>query len=48
MTTDTDAARPENHDHQELRLLTLTLTVGLLITAATVYVACVHAALNCC
>jgi hypothetical protein len=44
MTTDTDPTRPQNHDHQELRLviLLLTLLVGLLITAAAVYLARVH------
>ncbi|MFF1744364.1 hypothetical protein [Streptomyces mirabilis] len=44
MTTDTDQSRPQNHDHQELRLviLLLTLLVGLLATAAAVYLARVH------
>ncbi|WP_406426636.1 hypothetical protein [Streptomyces sp. NBC_00147] len=44
MTTDTDAPRPQNRDHQELRLLVLLLAllVGLVITGAAVYVACVH------
>jgi C4-dicarboxylate transporter len=44
MTTDTDAPRPQDRDHRELRLvlLLLALLVGLLITAAAVYVARVH------
>ncbi|MFF3663549.1 hypothetical protein [Streptomyces olivochromogenes] len=44
MTTDTDPSCPQNHDHQELRLviLLLTLLVGLLVTAAAVYLARVH------
>ncbi|GGJ63180.1 hypothetical protein [Streptomyces brasiliensis] len=44
MTTDTDAPRPQGGDHRELRLvvLLLALVVGLLITAATVYLARVH------
>ncbi|MFP3989516.1 hypothetical protein U9R90_18955 [Streptomyces sp. E11-3] len=44
MTTDTDAPRPQDRDHRELRLvlLLLTLLVGLLITMAAIYVARVH------
>jgi hypothetical protein len=44
MTTDTDALRPQDRDHWELRLLVLLLAllVGLLMTGAAVYVACVH------
>ncbi|MFF8534249.1 hypothetical protein ACN6K9_006283 [Streptomyces sp. SAS_267] len=47
MTTDTDASRPQDRRLRELRLvlLLLTLLVGLLITAAAVYVARVHPSL---
>ncbi|WP_327425824.1 hypothetical protein [Streptomyces sp. NBC_01236] len=47
MTTDTDAPRPEDRDHRELRLvvLLLALLVGLLITGAAVYLTRVHPAL---
>ncbi|MER5218623.1 hypothetical protein ABT063_51270 [Streptomyces sp. NPDC002838] len=47
MTTDTDAPRPQDRDHRELRLvlLLLALLAGLLITAAAVYVARVHPSL---
>ncbi|WP_086796909.1 hypothetical protein [Streptomyces caniscabiei] len=47
MTTDMDAPRPQDRDHRELRLvlLLLALVVGLLITAAAVYVARVHPSL---
>lgn len=44
MTTDTDDSRPQDRDHQELRLvvLLLGLVVGLLITGAAVYLAREH------
>ncbi|MGW9022702.1 hypothetical protein ACWGQ5_00390 [Streptomyces sp. NPDC055722] len=44
MTTDTDASRPQDSDHWELRLvvLLLALVVGLLITGAAIYLARVH------
>ncbi|MGW2748076.1 hypothetical protein [Streptomyces sp. NPDC001450] len=47
MTTDTDASRPQDGEHRELRLmvLLLTLVVGLLITGAAVYLAREHPAL---
>jgi hypothetical protein len=47
MTTDTDAARPQDSEHRELRLvvLLLALLMGLLITGAAVYLAHVHPAL---
>ncbi|MDQ1013623.1 hypothetical protein [Streptomyces afghaniensis] len=47
MTTDTDVPRSQDRDHRELHLvlLLLTLLVGLLITAAAVYVARVHPSL---
>lgn len=38
MTTDTDDSRPQDRDHQDLRLvvLLLALVVGLLITGAAI------------
>ncbi|MEU9575571.1 hypothetical protein AB0D62_38245 [Streptomyces massasporeus] len=47
MTTETDVPRSQDRDHRALRLvlLLLTLLVGLLITAAAVYVARVHPSL---
>jgi hypothetical protein len=47
MTTDTDAARPQDGTHRELRLavLFLALVTGLLITGAAVYLAREHPSL---
>ncbi|KAB1976840.1 hypothetical protein [Streptomyces triticiradicis] len=47
MTSDTDNSRPQDRDHQELRLvmLLLALVVGLLITGAAVYLAREHPSL---
>ncbi|MEU6885654.1 hypothetical protein ABZ918_10655 [Streptomyces viridosporus] len=47
MTTDTDASRPQDRDHQDLRLvvLLLALVVGLLIIGAAVYLARAHPSL---
>ncbi|MEU8789757.1 hypothetical protein [Streptomyces sp. NPDC048643] len=47
MTTDTDGTARQDREHHELRLvlLLLTLVVGLLITAAAIYVARMHPAL---
>ncbi|MET8134112.1 hypothetical protein ABZV24_19510 [Streptomyces sp. NPDC005251] len=47
MTTDTGPARPEDSDHQEVRIVLLLtiLVLGLLITVAAVYLARVHPAL---
>ncbi|WP_367132969.1 MULTISPECIES: hypothetical protein [Streptomyces] len=44
MTTDTNASRPQDSDHRQLRLvvLLLALLVGLLITGAAIYLARVH------
>ena len=44
MTTDTDGTTHQDRDHHELRLvlILLTVVVGLLITAAAIYVARVH------
>ncbi|MER7694677.1 hypothetical protein [Streptomyces sp. NPDC097610] len=47
MTTDTDGTARQDREYHELRLvlLLLTLVVGLLITAAAIYLACMHPAL---
>ncbi|MEV7209431.1 MULTISPECIES: hypothetical protein [unclassified Streptomyces] len=47
MTTDTDDSRPQDRDHQNLRLvvLLLALVVGLLISGAAVYLAREHPSL---
>ncbi|WP_405467126.1 hypothetical protein [Streptomyces canus] len=47
MTTDTNGTSRQDREHQELRLVLflLTLVVGLLITAAAIYVARMHPAL---
>lgn len=47
MTTDTDDSRPQDRDHQDLRLvvLLLALVVGLLISGAAVYLAREHPSL---
>lgn len=47
MTTDTDHSRPQDLDHQDLRLvvLLLALVVGLLITGAAVYLTREHPSL---
>jgi hypothetical protein len=47
MTTDTDRTTPQDREYHELRLvfLLLTVVVGLLITAAAIYVARMHPAL---
>ncbi|MFF7452428.1 MULTISPECIES: hypothetical protein [unclassified Streptomyces] len=44
MTTDTDDSRPQDRDHQDLRLvvLLLALVVGLLITGAAIYLTREH------
>ena len=44
MTTDTDGTTYQDREHNELRLvlILLTVVVGLLITAAAIYVARVH------
>ncbi|MGW3312083.1 hypothetical protein ACWDG9_36495 [Streptomyces sp. NPDC001073] len=47
MTPDTDGTTHADREHHELRLvlILLTIVVGLLITAAAIYVARVHPAL---
>ncbi|MEU9015729.1 hypothetical protein AB0D12_39895 [Streptomyces sp. NPDC048479] len=47
MTTDADAAPPQDSEHREQRLLVLflALLIGLLITGTVVYLARVHPAL---
>ncbi|MFJ8143221.1 hypothetical protein [Streptomyces sp. NPDC096013] len=47
MTTDSDGTTPQDREHHELRLalILLTIVVGLLITAAAIYVARMHPAL---
>lgn len=47
MVTDTDGTPHQDREHHELRLvvLLLTIVVGLLITAAAIYVASMHPAL---